>query len=195
MIEINLLPEELKLKSKKSAEIKEQQKEIKKLLYVVSAVVGLLLIAHLSMISVTIAKSIHLAALNLQWRKLDPQRKQLEEFQKEYSASSANSQAIQELINKRIDWSEKLNNLSLNLPSGIWFNEISASGKSFNLRGTVVSLAKEEVNLINQFLNNLKRDNSFFKDFVSIELGPLSRRSIQSYDVIDFTLNATLKNK
>ena len=89
---------------------------------------------------------------------------------------------------------KKLNRLSLDLPSGIWFNEISANlKKEFILRGSVVSLKKEEMLLINQFIDNLKKDTDFFKDFSKLEMTSAQSGEIGGYEVNDFVISGVLK--
>jgi Tfp pilus assembly protein PilN len=100
---------------------------------------------------------------------------------------------IQQLIGQRINWAEKLNKLSLNLPSGVWFNEIQVNSKEFILKASVISLQKEEMNLINAFIDNLKNDKDFFKDFNNLELNSAQKRVIGGYDVTDFILVGILK--
>lgn len=189
MIEINLLPEELKgrLKSKKLG-IEPSQ-----FLYFILAVIGLMVFIHIYLAIFGIVKNYQFRLLSHKWQKLEPQRKMLEGFNKEYDVLSSDVAIIQQLSVSRINWAEKLNKLSLNLPAGIWFNEISVSRKDFIIRASSVSLQKEQVGLINKFINNLKNDTEFFKDFNSLELGPIQARVIAGYDIVDFVLQGALK--
>lgn len=189
MIEINLLPEELKIKARKRG-FKPRQ-----ILYFIPLVFLILIIIHLYLAGTLIIRNFRLNALNKRWHNLEPQRKNLEEFQKEYVVLSDDAKVIQQLISQRTNWSEKLNKLSLRLPYGVWFNEISVTPSDFILRGSVVSLQKEEMNLINKFMDNLKSDSGFFKDFNNLELSSVQRKVIGGYDVIDFTLVGKLKSQ
>jgi hypothetical protein len=96
---------------------------------------------------------------------------------------------------RKLNWSEKLNKLSLNLPSGIWFNELSVSKKDFILKGSVLSLQKEEMNLVNKFIDSLKKDMVFFKDFTRLELSSIQMKTVVGYDVFDFVLTGKLKSR
>ena len=193
MIEINLLPEELKLKTKKKVSFNFSNIDQKKLIYLVPVVFGILILIHVCLAGLTIIASVRLGNLNRQWVKLEPERKKLESFQKESNISSADGQFLQQLSVQRVNWAEKLNSLSLSLPSGIWFEEMLISDKAFSLRGSIISLAKEEMNIVNRFIENLKNDPKFFKDFNSLELGSINRRQIKSYDIMDFVLEGNIK--
>lgn len=191
MIEINLLPDELKVKLKKKA-ITAQSKQI---LYFVPVVLGLLLVIHIYLISITLTRGVHLAALNNKWQRLQPQRKMLEDFKKEYEGETKYSSVIQKINNQRIVWAEKLNKLSLDLPAGVWFKEITITRKDFALKASVVSLGKDEMNLINKFIESLKKDVNFFKDFKGLELTSVQAKVIGGYDVTEFNLVGTLKSQ
>lgn len=189
MIEINLLPEELKTKPRRIAE----GFELKQILYLIPIMLGILIIVHIYLLGVLIAKNSQVSSLNNKWQQLAPQRKALEDFRKVYEGLSSDAAIIRQLATSRIAWSEKLNRLSLDLPSGVWLNELSFKQKSFVLKASAVSLQKEEMTLINKFMDNLKNDTDFFKDFSSLELGPVQRRAVGSYDIVDFDLQAKLK--
>lgn len=189
MIEINLLHEELKGKPKG----KKWAIEPNYFLYLIPCVAGIMFALHIYLALLGIVRNYQFRFLSEKWRKLEPQRKALENFNKEYDSQSSDVRIIQQLISSKIDWSQKLNKLSLNLPSGVWFNEISVSQRNFILKGSSLSLQKEEVGLINKFIDNLKSDAEYFKDFNELELGPMQRRTIAGYDIVDFVLQGSLK--
>jgi Tfp pilus assembly protein PilN len=189
MIEINLLPGELKFRAKKIS------LELNYFLYLIPVVFGIVICVHIYLAALNITKSYQFSALNNKWKKIELQRKELEDFKNEHDLLSADAEIIQQLIAQRINWSEKLNKLSLNLPSGIWFNEMVLTRKDFTLKGSVISLQKEEFSLINKFINNLKNDAAFFKDFNNLELSSAQKRVVGGYDISDFILIGTLREK
>lgn len=177
MIEINLLPPELK---KQQTASKQLSIDTKNLLYLAPLGFCILLALHIYLAILNAALSQRYHSLDNQWKASEIQRKGMQEPKKEYGL-------------ERIIWAEKLNLLSAKLPRGVWFNEIQVSTKEFILKGAVVSAEKQEFNLLNKFLSNLKEDNSFFRDFASLELGLMQRKTVGGYDIINFTLNGTLK--
>jgi len=201
MIEINLLPEDLRVKTKtknlqhptiaKPATFNREQLFV----YAIPILLGVLVCAHIYFAVISIAKNGQLVALNRKWVELAPQKKVLDEFNNEYSSASQDVSLVQLLTGKRIVWAPKLNELSLNLPSGVWFNEITINEKDIVIHGSVISLAKEEVNLLNKLLENLKEDNEFSKDFVSFELSNVQKKNVGGFDIADFILTGVLKPK
>lgn len=193
MIEINLLPDELKVKVKtKKTGINV---EAKKFLYIIPLVLGLLLCVHIYLALFNISRAGALRALESKWKTFESKRKELQEFNKEYSVSVEDEKAIKQLLEQRINWAEKLNKLSLNLPSGVWFNELTVTRKDLIIKGSVVSLQKQEMNLIKGFIDNLKTDKAFFKDFNTLELTTADRKTISGLDVVEFVLQASYKAK
>ena len=188
MIEINLLSQEPVITRTGKIRI-----ETKYFAYLIPSVFAVLILAQLCIAAVAIAQRIQYSSLNASWDKLKPQREMLNNLKKGYDVLTSDARLIQELDKRRIIWSEKLNRMSLDLPSGIWFNEIQVSPKELVLKGSAVSLQKEEMSLIKIFLDTLKGDTRFLRDFSSLELGAVQKRQIGGYDVVDFILTAKIK--
>lgn len=189
MIEINLLPLETKVKIKKSA-VKPGH-----LVPIVILAGALFICVHLCLIIVCAARFYQFRDKNSKWESLLPQRKQLEQFKAESDSGSTQKISIQQLTKSRVNFAQKLNKLSLNLPSGVWFTELTVSLRELSIRGSAVSLEKQELNLINRLMDGLKADAEFIGDFESIELGSVQRRVLGGYEVVDFVLNGKIKEK
>jgi Tfp pilus assembly protein PilN len=198
MIEINLLSEELRVKTRAEhaglAKIALFSRE-QLFIYAIPALLGLLVSVHILFAVIAIFKNAQLGSLNQRLLALAPQKKELDEFNKEYSLVSQDASLVRLLTGKRILWAQKLNKLSLNLPPGIWFNDISINAKDIIIQGSVISLQKEEVGLINKLLDNLKADGEFSGDFTSFELTSVQKKNIGGYDIADFILTGVLKVK
>lgn len=187
MIEINLLPQGLKLKDQRLKFMPE------KLVYLIPLVFAILIAVHIYLAASALVAGYRFRSLTNKWRELEPQRTMVESASKEFTGLTQDTLALQQLLKERVSWAEKLNLLSINLSTGIWFDEIRITGKDFSLKGRVFSITKQEVGQINKFLDNLKTDNNFFRDFSSLELGPLQKIPIGSYEVTEFTISGKLK--
>lgn len=189
MIEINLISEEFKLKKK------GQGPDPNTLVIILPAVLGLIIFVNIYLAGIFIVKTSGLHMLEKKWAAMGPQRKAMDEFKSKYAVLSADHLAIQQLITKRVNYSLILNKLSLDLPSGVWFSDLSLSASGLMLRGSVVSLDKNEMALINKFIANLKSDKGFIKYFASFELSSVQRRAIAGFDIVDFVLTGILVKK
>lgn len=201
MIEINLLSEELRVKTKQKAP--RQQVVVtsvtgftaqKAFIYALPAILVIFVLLHFYFGVISMAKGGQLASLNRKWLDLAPQKKVFDEYNQQYSSASADASLTQLLINQRTLWAQKLNKLSLNLPAGVWFNDITMSKQSFIIQGSVISMQKDELSLINKLLDNLKADKDF-SDFSSFELSNVQKRTLGSYEISDFVLTGSLKTK
>lgn len=189
MIEINLLPEELKAKAKKTD---TDQKYL--LLLAPPAILVILLFLHLLFGIKGILVSQQLNSLNRKWKQLQPEVTKLQAYNEEFAPTTADGKALQQFLSERVIWSEKLNKLSLYLPNGIWFTSFSLSDKEFVLNGSAVSLQTETMSLVNTFIGNLKKDTNFYNDFQSLQLASAQSKQIGSYEVLDFVLKGSLKS-
>ncbi|MDI6759076.1 MAG: hypothetical protein QMD94_05345 [Candidatus Omnitrophota bacterium] len=191
MIKINLLQE--KVTHRAGGMRLDLDLGVKYLSYIVFIAAGFIVLAHIYLAVLAGFRVSEIKALNKKWEGLSSQRKELEDFNKEYVPMSLDAKLLNEALKQTVDWAEKLNKLSLYLPYGIWFREITISSKSLVINGSVVSLQKEEITLIRKFTDALKNDAGFFKDFVNLELGTVQARPIAGYDVFDFVLTGTTK--
>ncbi|MEW6101529.1 MAG: PilN domain-containing protein [Candidatus Omnitrophota bacterium] len=194
MIEINLLPEELKIKAK-SAKIIEKRPQPKHLLYLLPFLAIILIFSHIVLVFSAISKNHRLRLLNNKWQSSEPERKIVEDFNKQYSGLFQSVPQVNQLLQERITWSGKLNKLSQVVPQGIWFNQLSVSGKDFLLEGAAISLQKEEINLIKIFIDELKKDPQFFGDFLNLELNSVQRKNQGGYEIVEFVLSGALRSK
>ena len=199
MIEINLLPEELKTKIKgkgpdqviaKSRIMLIQEQAF---IYAIPVILGLFILLHIYFTVLSVSKNGQLVSLNHKWMNLAAQKKTLDEFNQEFSSTSQDTSVLAQLARQRILWAQKLNELSLYLPSGVWFNEILINSNNLTIRGSVISLEKEEIGLLNQLLDSLKMHSEFTKDFLSFDLSNVQRRTVGAYDIADFILVGALK--
>lgn len=186
MIEINLLPRDPR-KRTIAAAIGPGV-----FIYAVPAVFIILMFTHICLALLGVSLNHKYSVLNNKWKGFESQRKQFEDEKKKYNLGFQDVLTLQGFTKGTLNWSEKLNLLSLKLPSGIWFNEIELAGKNFVLKGAVISLEKQEVSLINKFIANLKLDSDFSKGFAKLELGPVKRDNIGGYDTINFILEGIL---
>ncbi len=194
MIEINLLPEEQKVKTRKAVVPVGQGIDPTYLVYIVPVAAVILLFVHIYLGYSFSIQQIRSNKLNKEWVAFEGQRQKIGSFKAESESSSQDAQVIDELVNKSIHWARKLNLLSLNLPPGLWFNDITINRKNLEIKASVFSLESNGLDIINKFLFNLKSDLGFFKSFSSLETGNMQTKKIGSYEVMDFTIIGVLKS-
>jgi hypothetical protein len=190
MIEINLLPEDIRQKRQAA-----QPSKFDNLIYLIPLILFVVAIIHAYLGMVFVTRSQVLSGLQMQWKKLEPQREQVLGLKSEITAESSDTQVVQAYLAKRVLLAPKLNKLSLDLQPGIWFNDVRFGYKTLIVKASVVSLKMDEMDVINTFVSSLKADKDFSRDFSSIEVGSVQRRTVGSYDVVDFIVTAAVAPK
>jgi Tfp pilus assembly protein PilN len=196
MIEINLLP--LELREKKRIALGPIFKA-----RIILAVLGSLILLHLFLHTLTVISAGKLDNLKRQWQDLSPRLAQINQLKKEFAKFDAKIPLIEQLISHRVLWSKKLNRISDLIIDGIWLNEITLEQKKAEIdcrpleyliiQGSAASRTKDEPALIGRFMQSLKDDPLFSEDFAEIELGPIKKKQISQTEIMDFTLVCRFK--
>lgn len=182
MIEINLLP------SKKLT-----LPDNKTLVYIIFAIVGFLILLHLLLGLWVVIRQYQLKNLNNQWPQFKSDKEKIDALKKDLNSLESNVKTVEKLTTKRIIWSKKLETISNLMPKGIWLTYLTISPDKFSLQGSAISKKGEEMALISKFLNDLKANTDFSKQIKNLEIGPLQRRLIKDWEVIDFVFAGNIK--
>jgi len=165
------------------------------IIYLIPILVALILCLHVYFGVFALFLGSKQMLMNNQWNQMQSQRTALENFKKQDTVLSPDSKELLGLLRQRINWSEKLNSLAVDLPYGIWFRDLSANNRELSIQGSAISLQKEEMSIINTYINNLKNDLEFFKDFANIELKSVQTKNAGTFDMVEFILSAATNKK
>ena len=162
MIEINLLPQEMRKKEPRFKGIDFGEFDIKSLPFTkIAIVIGcILLMAHVMLFVLGVYSKSKAAVLLKKYNTILPERKDAISLKAQIDLINKKMAAIDELMVKRFAWAKKLNDLSDSMTPGIWLsnleydektgeNVISASQSSQALKGKVQAprTATEKVTL------------------------------------------------
>lgn len=185
MIDINLLPKELRIQ--KISYSKE------KLLLIVPFSLGLLIFMHFYFLSAIVIKNQQYKSLNKRWNSDKDSQQKVEVWKKQYDLVGKENQDFVKLVKQRIVISDKLRTIGEVIPDGVWLRDLSVKQKEFRVEASAVSLTSGHMTVVRGFLEQLKKDNTFFSDFSRIEIGPVKMRQFAGYQIMDFTLEGVLK--
>lgn len=190
MIEINLLPPELRKKKTVPVEFKQIFN-----LKILLTLLGYVVLVHTVILTVSFISAKRLDIIKTNWNSLSFQRTKITQLNTDYTDTQQKVLLIEKLIGNRILWAKKLNCLSGLLVNGVWLNQLSLEPQKDNpariyltIRGSAASRAKDEPALIGKFIQNLKNSPEFSGDFIEIELGPIKQRQIMQTNIMDFIL-------
>lgn len=209
LIEINLLPSELRPRKK----ISISMPHINLLPVIIWAVLSLFFI-QLILVAVVRYQKHELDKYNKRWLDMTSSNAKLTELKTEIKDVTEKVGKIEGLFKRRFLWARKLNQLSDVLSEGIWLEEISLDIKSETrappvnvkgakpkkvlsyslvMKGSAVSREEEETAVIGKFMKTLKEDKSFFSDFQDIELGSIQSDKLGERDIMHFTITCRFK--
>jgi len=217
MIEINLLPENLR---RKKPVFQVPEIKIGSLPIIIG--IAVLLIAAHGFIALTVnLQKRAIEKMTAEWQKERVQKEAIELTRRENIKMRQKIDAIEDLMGKKILWAKKLNQLSDLIIDGVWYTNLSIdkktvivkpkdthSGKSAAMRrfitqkvqipylsieGEVSSSYGDELAIISRFIDNLKNEKDFFKDFSNIELDSTSLHEVENVEVMKFNINCYIR--
>ena len=127
MIEINLLPEELKKKKKRStapAGISQISLQDLPFLKIAAIAVGGVAVIQLMLFMVSVIYGMNYNALEKNYKEILPKKQEAERLRLRLDSLSKKVVAIDELMVKRLSWAKKLSDLSDSMTPGIWLTEL-----------------------------------------------------------------------
>ena len=219
MLEINLLPEELR---RKKSQFVMPQINVSSLPIFIGAVALLISFHVILLVILNINKGVY-TKMSKEWEQSEPLKKSIELVKRANIVTTGNVGAIEDLMAKKVSWFKKLNELSDLITPGVWYTRLSIDEKTIILeekaqpgrkklrgKGTGIQAGRkqiyylviegevsatygEELAIIGKYIDGLKRDKAFFKDFSNIELDSTKLHTILDNDVMHFSINCYVK--
>lgn len=225
MLEINLLPEELK-KSRRAApkiDIKNVNLEKLPLFNIVLIAAGIFVAVQIAVFGLGILGDAALRSIDKKYKDILPAKTAADKLSAQASVMSNKVKAIDELMVKRFSWAKKLGSLNDAMTPGIWLTQLDydeklvekpragsaqkgkdAQGKPamekvleryLVISGAASSMGEEGTALIGRFIKSLKENPSFYSDFGDIELGNIKREQVAGQEVMNFKITCLFKTK
>lgn len=191
MIEINLLPEELRKKESFKFNI---PKEGLKNSFTVLLPAGIVFI-HIFIQGIIITKGLMLKQAEGAFRAVGPQKKQLDEMEFQIQKIKALDEFFLRSASQRLITAQKLNIISDVLPPELWLTELSVSKDIWEIKGGSVSAAAQDMANIRKFLNALKTNKQISGSLSSLELVSVQRNKLGPTEVVDFTISSKSQTK
>lgn len=197
MIEINLLPEELRNRAVKPAGQTHAgspfKYDSKQPFIFIPLILLFVLCANIFFALRLMSVNLEIKSLNKRWTLTLPERNELAEFKSQDLLVSSDSKDLERLLRERVTWADKLNTISLLLPPGIWLESVYLAGKDFKLIGKAVSLNRTEVSMVRSLIDGLKENKRFIKDFTLFELNAIEKSLLNNRDTVDFGISGKVR--
>ena len=188
MIEINLLPEEMR-KTKANNPFKLDL-EMDKVKFLAGGVaIGVLVLLTIIPLAGSSVRKKQIMNLVRKEALIGPQSLKVQAVEKELSILKAKMAVLDEIARRKFSLAMKLNELSDMVLPGIWFTSISEdSDEGVKIEGSVISKKEKAMASVGKFINDIRGHASFFKDFTDIKLESVQRKSVDGRDVVDFKI-------
>ncbi|MBI3601708.1 MAG: PilN domain-containing protein [Candidatus Omnitrophica bacterium] len=193
MIEINLVP--LHLRKKEAGGIWSSVGIPKVILFGVGGIfITLLVLMHGLLISLWVIQSTRHAIYQVIWQKMSPDKNNIDSINKELQDLKDRTSTIGDIASKKaILWSQKLNILSDTMPKEVWLKKVAWNNNVLTVEGSAVSKLRDEISIVGNFVSDLKKEESFVKDFSSLELTSVTRSKKGVTETADFIITAKVK--
>lgn len=187
MIEINLLPEEMRKQKRDPLKLDLELGKVK--VIAIAAVIGVLLLVILFPIIGTGVRKKQTMALIIKEQQLSVKKSDIEAVNKELSFLRAKQNALSAVTTRKFLWSKKLNELSDLIMPGIWYTLVRMDSENkLIIEGKVISKQEEAMAAVGKFMRGLQEDSSFFSDFSDIKLESVERENVEERDVVNFRI-------
>ncbi len=208
MIEVNLLPEELRKKEAPKFVLPEMP-NVRTLFIALVVFFG----AQVLLIIFAVFQGIEFSSVKKSVAALTEQNKTIILQKSEIAAMRSELKRIKSLTEKKLFWSSLLNALSDSMTKGVWLRKLSVTeelrkatppaGKgsrsskmvrTLSLEGSIISPGQETA-YIGKFIKELKSHPVFNELFDQIELSNIHQKKIKEFDVYDFVLACVFKKE
>ena len=183
MIEINLLPENLRKKREISVGVSWEA--VRNAALVLLAVFILFQALLQLFIFIDIFR---LQQLNKTYLIISPQKKEIDDLKEKIEKYKLLENMFSRLLSQRLVMSDNLNVISDVLTGGVWLSELSLSRNSIEIQGSCISPSAQELSQINKFLGALKENKKISQGLSSLELISVQRRKMGKFEVVDFVI-------
>lgn len=194
MIEINLLPEEMR--RQRNPYFKLDLEIMGKVKFLAGGIVLGILIFLVVILSIgSSARKRQIVRLIGEEQGIEVKRNQVDLLNKEVSALKTKMSVLDEITKRRFVWAQKMKDISDMVLPGIWFTRIyTDSDNRLIMEGSVISKKEEAMASVGKFMKDIRENASFFKDFRDIKLESVQRKSINDRDVVDFKIALYFQN-
>lgn len=207
MIEINLLPEELRKKVSLFSGINFKALDIKSIpiLHIASGIGAVVLLIQILLIPVGLISKAQLDATIKRYSTILPQKNEADLLKAKVADINRRSGAIDELMVKRFSWAKKIKLLSDCVVPGIWLSELSYDERpvvgrakttmpgALVLSGYASGVGERGASLIGKFIKSMQDNKDFYADLDSVDLVSTKSTKVDNQDVMNFSITCLFK--
>ena len=206
MIEINLLPEDLRKKEMMQFKLPEWPK-LKVYAIALAAFLGIQTLATVF----AFYQKLEIIAVRGQIASIKQENPELMARKGETAAADGRLKQIDLLTARKFYWATLLNRLAHSITKGVWLREFSVqtaqaperqgeeaasavAKRQVKLYGSAIGAGQETAH-IGRFVKSLEENRRFADFFEEIDVSNINQRKVKDFDVYDFELSCTFKKE
>ncbi len=194
MIDINLVPDNLRRKKKGKALLGGVNIPLEVVIGSVGGLFLVLVLVHIFLLFTVTAKIGKKKLLTQGEAEIAPAKIKVEAVINEIRTLQAKQTSLKEVVGKdAIPWARKLNDISDALIQGVWINKISFNEEALFIKGSAISKQGREMVGVHNFAAELKKYDVFMEGFKDFSLGSIQMRKIKDIEIADFLIKVKIK--
>ncbi len=200
MLELNLLPKELrKVRKKKASSVQMPNIPI---MPVLVGIVTVLIGVHFLLMFFAGNRKEELKVLKSRWKQMQPQREKTENVYNEIATLEKKVASIRKIAKPDLDWAKLLSGLNRAVIEGVWLSEFElkkGTKKSVNaldslfVAGFALGKSESATAIVARFISSLKKSADFMVYFEDIELQNMKAHNVAGTGVMMFQLDCQFK--
>ena len=206
MIELNLLPKELRNKKKKKRRDLDLTMPKIPAVLICICVLSFLIVLHVTLIFFVSNKTNLSNALKSQFDNALTQRKRAEKVNTQVETLQKKLDLVRKIIKPDISWTRLLNGLNQSVLSNMWISEVDVKfsskqkrtqelPESLNIIGYSIGGSERATSSVAKFMVSLRNNPDFYGYFEEVELDSMKNRSYAGEEVMQFKLECSFKER
>lgn len=194
MIELNLLPQELRNKKK---DLFRELPDVP-LIPICVSVLAVLFTIHGALIFTTATNKELLKKLESKWAQIQPDDKKTNEVAEETSLLEKKAAALREIAVPGIRWAGLLKGLNKAIIADIWLSELKLTGDSplvLEVSGYALGKSEKATSVAAKFITSLEMSKNFADYFERIELKNMQNSEFDGEECMTFELVCVFKSE
>jgi len=194
MIEINLVPNYLRKKKKGGLLSGGLHLPLEVIIGIGGGLLFLLIAADVLVVTAKGVKAGQKSSIEKNLAGVAPQMMDVRKIKGELQKLKDSYESIKGVTGEvRTLWSEKLNIISNKLSRGVWIRRIALTDDVLFVVGSAISRKNDGIINVHTFTSNLKKDESFKKGLMELDLGSIQTKLVNNIEVADFEIKSKLK--
>ena len=196
MININLLPLEIKREVEKKFQSSQSHIPLEVIVGSFGGIILIVVLIHLMLVSFSLKRIANYRNLDREWKTLESRRTVIDGINEELKNLKLEESDTRKLFLTTFhDWSRTLSAFSVDLPKGIWFNKMTVEKDDLILQGSAITRDKDEMVAAHSYVNQLKSSVFLKTKFVEFSLDSVQKHKVQKSNVVDFLIKGKINPK